>query len=557
MRNIERGIAGLSILFALRCVTLNQVAGGSSSETVIGKVANADGTPACSTIVTLYPVDYDPVCDIPLARSSTDTTDVDGAYSVQAPDSAVRYSIVAIKPGSGTQAFVADIVVSGDTTRASDAVLSKPGAIRVAAPDTADVANGYLYIPGTGIAVFMNGRSGLILFDQVPAGAIPSINYASKTIPQALSVLVSGIEVSSGDTVVIPYTQWRYFKKLYLNTTASGAGVAGDVFDFPILVKLSGDIFDFTQASSGGEDLRFSSPQGVSLAYEIERWNSAGMTAEVWVRVPVVRGNNNRQYIMMHWGASTSGIPSLSNSAGVFDTAAGFQGVWHLAGAGNGRAFDATANGYHGTPYAMTAASSVAGAIGSARYFNGTTNYIAMPNSASGRLDMPENGMYSLSLWAYADTVDTIWHAIAGKGHEQYYLKLKCFSKGKATWEFVEFQDKKGWEYTEDSIPPAPGAKQWVYLTGVRTGSKQYLYINGTLVNDLTPLMAGNYPRNTGDDFTIGRHAREVLIPYAEGWCYFRGKIDEIRVMNVALNADWNKLCYMNQKAEDALVEFR
>jgi hypothetical protein len=69
--------------------------------------------------------------------------------------------------------------------------------------------------------------------------------------------------------------------------------------------------------------------------------------------------------------------------------------------------------------------------------------------------------------------------------------------------------------------------------------------------------MAGNYPRNTGDDFTIGRHAREVLIPYAEGWCYFRGKIDEIRVMNVALNADWNKLCYMNQKAEDALIEFR
>ena len=77
------------------------------------------------------------------------------------------------------------------------------------------------------------------------------------------------------------------------------------------------------------------------------------------------------------------------------------------------------------------------------------------------------------------------------------------------------------------------------------------------MVNDSTPLMAGNYPRNSGDNFTIGRHAREVTIPYGEGWCYFRGKIDEVRVMNAAVNADWIKLCYMNQKAEDALVEFR
>jgi hypothetical protein len=560
MHNVIRSViaaTAMATFLLLRCITLNQVAGGSSSETVVGKVSNADGSPACSTIVTLYPIDYDPVCDTPLARSSTDTTDINGEYCVKAPDSLARYSIAAIKPGFGTRALVVNIAINGDTTHAQDAVLFAPGAIRVAAPDTADVANGYLYIPGTGIAVFMNGRSGLILFDQVPAGAIPSIHYASKTHPQASTVLISGIEVSSGDTVVIPYPQWHYSKKLYLNTTASGAGVAGAVFDFPVLVRLTGDIFDFTQANSGGKDLRFSSPQGENLTYEIERWNSAATSAEVWVRVPAVHGNSDSQYIVMHWGAPTADAASQSNGAGVFDTAGGFQGVWHLSGAGNGRAFDATANGYHGTPYNMTVVSAVEGEIGNARYFNGTTSCITMPNSASGKLDMPQNGSYSISLWVYADTIDTMWHAIAGKGHEQYYLKLKCFSQGRATWEFVGFQDRKGWEYTEDSIPPAPGAKQWVYLTGVHAGTKQYLYINGIMVNDLTPLMAGNYPRNTGDDFTIGKHAREVTIPYVEGWCYFRGTIDEIRVMNVALSADWNKLCYMNQKAGDALVEFR
>jgi hypothetical protein len=48
-----------------------------------------------------------------------------------------------------------------------------------------------------------------------------------------------------------------------------------------------------------------------------------------------------------------------------------------------------------------------------------------------------------------------------------------------------------------------------------------------------------------------------VTIPYNEGWCYFKGMVDEVRVMNVAVSADWVKLSYMNQKAEDRLVEFR
>jgi hypothetical protein len=257
----------------------------------------------------------------------------------------------------------------------------------------------------------------------------------------------------------------------------------------------------------------------------------------------------------MYWGnpdASTA-----SNSAAVFDTSHGFQGVWHLSGNDNTTAYDATGNHYDGTPYNMTAGSSVPGAIGSARKFNGTSQYITIINTASSKLNLPQNGIYSLSLWAHADTIDTLWHVIAGKGHEQFYLKLKCFGNNRATWEFVEFQDQQGWQFTEDSVPPAPGSGTWVNLVGVRNGTQQFLYVNGTLVNSSTPLMAGNYSRNTGDDFMIGRYARRVTIPYYEGWCYFQGKVDEVRVSNNVPNADWIKLCYMNQRSDDRLVVFR
>jgi hypothetical protein len=38
---------------------------------------------------------------------------------------------------------------------------------------------------------------------------------------------------------------------------------------------------------------------------------------------------------------------------------------------------------------------------------------------------------------------------------------------------------------------------------------------------------------------------------------FFKGIIDKVRGTSVAPSADWVKLCYMNQKAEDALVAFR
>jgi hypothetical protein len=195
MRNLLRGIAWISTLAfcsTLRCAAPVQSTGGSSSETIIGKVVNGDGSPARSTVVTLYPADYDPIGDAPLARSNSDTTDSDGAYSLKAADSSADYSIVATNPGSGTRAFVADIVVSGDTTRAPDAVLSMPGAVSVAVPDsvTAAGAGGYVYIPGTGIAAYAND-SGMVLLEELlsPASRLyPTIRSSYPTrsgvIPQ-------------------------------------------------------------------------------------------------------------------------------------------------------------------------------------------------------------------------------------------------------------------------------------------------------------------------------------------------------------------------------------
>jgi hypothetical protein len=113
-----------------------------------------------------------------------------------------------------------------------------------------------------------------------------------------------------------------------------------------------------------------------------------------------------------------------------------------------------------------------------------------------------------------------------------------------------------GGDYSEYKVSPAPGIKQWVYLTGVRDGFRQCLYVNGVMVRD-SALLNPNSDGRGGNDFTLGCHVRLDLLPQIKGYSFFDGKIDEVRIMNTVPGADWVRLCYMNQKNEDMLVNFR
>ena len=545
MRRIIHCTAWLSIflVFAgLRCMSPLS-AKGSSSETVIGKVINADGSPACSTIVTIYPSDYDPVQDEGMVLLSSDTTDAAGAFSVEARDSSVNYSIVAIRQKSRTRALLSGIIISGDTTRVEDAVLALPGVIVAGAPDSADLVNGYLYIPGTGIAAFFgNGRTALL--DQVPAGIISSVNYRSGTASGAPLVLASGINIAPNDTTVIPYPQWRYSINLHLNTASSGAGISGNVFDFPVLVRLSAETFDFGQARNDGTDIRFAKLNGVSLPFEIERWDVNARRAEIWVTIDTIRGNDSNQSVTMFWGNPNASV--YSNGAAVFDTSFGFAGVWHM-GENEGGVVDATGNSYTGMNSGTTAA---AGMIGNGRNFvNG--NFIKV----SGLFNTPAN--VTLSAWVNSDTMS--WGLNNNRGQEVVSL---------GDYALVRLDDTHGLGVcgTFQNKPIAPGPdSSFVYTSSIKylanTGwhfvaysintaaHTQVLYIDGVqaaVTNDVNPICYSGL----GTDTYIGIHANGEKI------YNFSGLMDEVRVNNSTKGADWIRLCYMNQKNQDALVKF-
>jgi len=116
---------------------------------------------------------------------------------------------------------------------------------------------------------------------------------------------------------------------MYILTTPEGANLptGGSEQDFPLLVRLHRDFFDFGQVSPGGEDIRFSTAKGTPLPYEIEEWAPAKGHAAIWVRIPTIKGNS-RQELRMHWGKPDA--KSASDGKAVFNAANGYIGVWHL-----------------------------------------------------------------------------------------------------------------------------------------------------------------------------------------------------------------------------------
>jgi hypothetical protein len=156
------------------------------------------------------------------------------------------------------------------------------------------------------------------------------------------------------------YSQWAHAGAITLNTTATGAGVTTAQTGFPVLMRLTSGNFTFSQALSGGKDIRFATSGGVHIPYQIERWDSTNQVAEIWVKVDVL-GNNNTQSITMYWGKA--GAADSSSGSAVFAPANGFAGVWHMSDGGTGPRADATGNGLNAVPYYYDGTESRNGAI--------------------------------------------------------------------------------------------------------------------------------------------------------------------------------------------------
>lgn len=528
-RNILWTVAGFLTLNLCSCSS-NLADNGSATNTgnarVSGKLVDTLNIPVRNAEVVLLPAAFDPRKDGSIPDSLSTLTDGSGTYVLHTPIGGY-YNLEAKDSSGRTTSLLAGIsILSNKSSELPENTLRQPGSLKIQISSADATTDGYAYLPGT--TRFGRILNGFVFIDSVPTGFFPEVHLVYTADSLKKQVVKTDITIHSNETTRInDLGAWAYSKKFTLNTTSSGANVAGTIRNFPVLIRLTKNNFNFTQAMHGGEDIRFSKLDGTPLAYEIERFDQDSSVAEIWVKVDTIYGNNNTQSFSMHWGNS-SALPG-SNGAAVFDTGTGFVGVWHL----NGNALDATGN-QNGMNHGSIRAS---GIVGNAQKFSGSDT-IEIP----GHLGSPQ--VVSLSAWAQLDSnkggelisigggaiirtnESRLGYGIMGtfaNPNLSYSDIPSGFYAEKSVWHFIEF--------TVDAI-----------------NHKQSLFIDGLLLGSGNDSAAINYSTK-GDNTRLGIYNGPAKSVYN-----FIGKIDEARVSKIAHSADWIKLCYMNQKETDLLV---
>ena len=322
----------------------------------------------------------------------------------------------------------------------------------------------------------------------------------------------------SAATVSAQYEGWQHSGLVAVVTTPEGANIPAGVTveNFPLLVRLDKDFFDFKQAKSDGADLRFSS-EGKALSYQIEQWDTQKGTACVWVLMPKIQGNE-RQALKVFWGKADA--VGESNGKAVFNESNGYASVYHMA--------EPVSDETGKTEPKDQGTTATEGIVGQARHFEEKKGIFGGDKIAGYPSGL---GPMTTEVWFRAEQTNG---TVVAWGEE----KKPC----KVMFNFLSPPRMAIQCYFADVEAKTPLAtNQWFHVVHTYSEKDSRVYVNGVLDGNTTPVL--NLP--TTSRLWIG------------GWYNnykFVGDVDEMRISKVARTADWIRLQYENQKPLQTLV---
>ncbi len=318
------------------------------------------------------------------------------------------------------------------------------------------------------------------------------------------------------------FAGWQHHGSLHILTTPEGANLPATAVetDFPLLVRLDKDWFDFTQAKANGEDVRFA-VEGRPLAFQIEEWDATAGTASIWVRIPTIRGNAHQE-LKMFWGRADA--VSESNGKAVFNQSNGYLAVFHLDDPAKDETGTLTPKDVGTTPSVGVIAQGRHLATG--KGILGGEKITTFPTGSAP---------HSTELWFRAEkSGDRIvcWGSGGPKMMVQMILSkpprmhMDCYGAGASL----------------SAKSPIP-MSEWVHVIHTCKPGESRMYVNGVL--DAVSVAENN--------------PLEIKSPvkmFIGGWgnYVFNGDVDEVRISKVARSADWVRLQYENQKPRQTVV---
>lgn len=547
----------ITLIFVLSCSSDVSIAGSGSQSgngRITCKVYNSDGTPASDAKVIIRPSDYiadtSKLSQIDSLVVTFDTkTDSNGAFKIGAIDNG-SYCIE-VNDGKSHAAVMNCTLTEKDTMLPlPDVTLLPTGAVKgvlLTEPDTS--VKVYIGIKGLERSSKRDTVQGGFVLNDVPAGtftvSILSSSPAYKPLTDTNVVVKPGTVTTLDSIDYVHQSLWSYKKRIFLNTSSTGADISGTVTDFPLFVRLNAQNFDFTQVKADGSDLLFTKRNGTLLRYEIENWDIQNRDASVWVLLDTIYGKDSTQYISLYSGNVNATY--VANGARVFDTASGYTAAWHLGESG-ASITDATINQYNGTRNGSQARTP--GMCGYAQSMDGVSSFTDMGNVVN-----PGTADFTVCAWVKrtAAGIQTIVSKSAGgSAGPEYGWLIQLDNDGafgiyiatqSGTWgtkgTFVLTANKwitdTLWHHTAAVINRLNSNNCRVYLDGNDVST---LPTGGDIIN--IGAIANNLPLRIGSD--------------APGNYHWKGALDEISVLYRALSPDEIKLRYLNQKSANELL---
>lgn len=330
-------------------------------------------------------------------------------------------------------------------------------------------------------------------------------------------------------------SSWGARRKITFDNSVSTTALA----DLTVLVTLTSSNIDYSKTQNSGQDLRFlDADDSTVLSHEIEKWDESG-TSYVWVKVPQIDAASTTDHIYMYF--DNAGASDGQAATSTFDSNAKM--VQHLEEtAACATTFtDSTSNANNGscgnTPTATT------GKIAGGRAFNGSNQYIGVPDSSS----LSPTNQLTVSAWVNQSSLSAN-KGIVGKwtytggSHGPWVLQtggssdtLRVFVAASSSDSGSNYADTAastwttGWHhvtFTYDGSGATNADKLKLYIDGVA----KTLTFNGTIP---TSLVDGTGPLRIGDFENLSR--------------FFNGSIDQVVVEGTTRSADWIKATFQSQ----------
>ena len=301
--------------------------------------------------------------------------------------------------------------------------------------------------------------------------------------------------------------------------------------DFPVLVCISNnapvgftyvDVQNASAADKNAIDLAFVDMDGNGLPFEIDTWNTSGMSL-IWVQLQTM--TNGTEFVMC-WGSVSSGKVVCNDNP-----FSNYVGVWHMSEP-RGTVADSSGHSLAATP-AGTSAESLSlagiGTVGNGRQCAANA-YLSIANAAA--LDI--GASFSISGWFDMSSSQP-------SGDVRFFSRKIRNQTTSDGWEVIRkgaaiaVRGANGDNIASYTPKQSFAGAGWKHLFIVYNGNTATIYENG--VGTDTVASGGTAPADNDKSLSIGSYS-------GGGSSYFVGSVDECRLLQATPSADWAKAEY-------------